>query len=44
MLYHYASETDAITMEAHGLRVARRGDLLELAAPPVRLAVTAGAD
>jgi ribonuclease BN (tRNA processing enzyme) len=31
MLYHYASEADAAAMEARGLRVARRGDLVTLA-------------
>jgi glyoxylase-like metal-dependent hydrolase (beta-lactamase superfamily II) len=32
-LYHYASETDALAMEAHGFRVARRGDVLQLTSP-----------
>ena len=33
MLYHYASEADAAAMERHGLRVARRGDVVALAPP-----------
>ncbi|HEU4664643.1 MAG TPA: MBL fold metallo-hydrolase [Dokdonella sp.] len=36
MLYHYASEADAAAMERHGLRVARRGDLVALAPPLAR--------
>lgn len=35
MLYHYASEADAATMERRGLRVARRGDVVALAPPRV---------
>jgi len=33
MLYHYASEGDARAMERRGLRVARRGEVVALAAP-----------
>jgi ribonuclease BN (tRNA processing enzyme) len=36
MLYHYASEADAVAMERHGLRVARRGDVVALAPPLAR--------
>ena len=32
VLYHYASEADAAAMERHGLRVARRGEVITLAA------------
>ncbi len=44
MLYHYASEADAVTMESHGLRVARRGDALLLTPPRsyLRAAAEAG--
>ncbi|GAA0719981.1 MBL fold metallo-hydrolase [Dokdonella soli] len=35
MLYHYANEADAATMEARGYRVARRGDVAALATPRV---------
>ena len=38
MLYHYASEADAVAMEARGLRVARRGDVIALAPPLARTA------
>lgn len=38
MLYHYSSEADAVAMEARGLRVARRGDVVALAPPLVRTA------
>ncbi|MCK9540064.1 MBL fold metallo-hydrolase [Dokdonella sp.] len=33
ILYHYASEADGATMREHGLCVARRGDVIELAPP-----------
>jgi ribonuclease BN (tRNA processing enzyme) len=33
MLYHYASEADASVMEARGLQVARRGDVIALKTP-----------
>lgn len=33
MLYHYANEAEAVLMEARGLRVARRDDLVALQAP-----------
>lgn len=33
ILYHYGSESDALAMEARGLRVARRGDVVELPQP-----------
>ena len=33
MLYHYATGADAATMQARGFRVARRGDMVELAPP-----------
>ena len=36
MLYHYASEDDALAMERRGVRVARRGDVVALAAPLAR--------
>jgi len=36
MLYHYASEADALAMETRGFRVARRDDVLQLATPPAR--------
>jgi hypothetical protein len=36
MLYHYASEADALEMEARGYRVARRGDLVALSGPVPR--------
>lgn len=39
MLYHYASEADAVAMEARGYRVARRGDLVALPAPLPRTIV-----
>jgi ribonuclease BN (tRNA processing enzyme) len=39
MLYHYASESDALAMESHGLRVARRGDVVALAAALPRAGV-----
>jgi ribonuclease BN (tRNA processing enzyme) len=35
VLYHYSSEADAAIMRAHGLRVARRGDVFPLPAPQV---------
>jgi ribonuclease BN (tRNA processing enzyme) len=38
MLYHYASESDAVAMESRGLRVARRGDVIALAPPLARTA------
>ena len=38
LLYHYASEDDARAMEAHGLRVARRGDAIALSPQRVRSA------
>jgi glyoxylase-like metal-dependent hydrolase (beta-lactamase superfamily II) len=43
LLYHYASEADARAMEARGYRVARRGDVLDLAAPVPRAALLAEA-
>ncbi|NCT68093.1 MAG: MBL fold metallo-hydrolase [Rhodanobacteraceae bacterium] len=43
MLYHYASEADALAMEAHGYRVARRGDVVALAAPSPRAPLLAEA-
>jgi glyoxylase-like metal-dependent hydrolase (beta-lactamase superfamily II) len=33
VLYHYGSEQDALAMERDGYRVARRGDVIKLAAP-----------
>lgn len=42
VLYHYASESDAATMQARGYRVARRGDLIELP-PPLPRALVGGA-
>lgn len=42
MLYHYASEADAVAMEARGYRVARRGDLVALPAPLPRTIVAEG--
>jgi phosphoribosyl 1,2-cyclic phosphodiesterase len=42
MLYHYASEADAVAMEARGYRVARRGDLVALPAPLPRTIVAGG--
>ncbi|MFI4970360.1 MAG: MBL fold metallo-hydrolase [Lysobacterales bacterium] len=38
MLYHYASEADADAMRARGFRVARRGEVVALAAPRARFA------
>lgn len=35
VLYHYASEADAAIMRAHGLRVARRGDVFPLPGPHI---------
>jgi ribonuclease BN (tRNA processing enzyme) len=43
MLYHYASEADAVAMEARGFRVARRGDAPVLASPRTYLPATAEA-
>lgn len=40
MLYHYASESDAVTMESQGFRVARRGDAPLLAEPRSHMRAT----
>ena len=42
VLYHHSSEADADAMRARGRRVARRGDVIELAAPSARSIVGAG--
>ena len=41
VLYHYASEADAAAMQARGFRVARRGEVVALAAPQSRVPATA---
>lgn len=43
VLYHYASEADAAVMRAQGLRVARNGEVLALAAARARTPVLAEA-
>lgn len=42
VLYHYASEVDARTMTERGYRVARCGDVIELAAPRRVVSMAAG--